>query len=103
MEENYNEDVLSPSILATLSPLNTPYEDSGCSKDLDTSDKDGDENFDIPSYQPPKKDASPSGENGADSRNQTAKEQTANEAKSHRGRSRQRKPKSRRRKFPSGN
>ncbi|KAJ7386067.1 hypothetical protein OS493_012401 [Desmophyllum pertusum] len=78
-EENYNEDVLSPSNLATLSPLNTPYEDSGCSKDLNTSDKDGDENYDIPSYQPPKKDASPSGENSADSRTKLPKKRKATE------------------------
>jgi len=53
MDEQYHED-LSPSILGS-SPLNTPYDQPGCSKELD-SDKETDEYY-IPSYQPPKEDA----------------------------------------------
>ena len=56
MEEQYHEE-LSPSILGA-SPLNTPYDQPGCSKELH-SDKEEDE-YELPSYQPPKADAKPS-------------------------------------------
>ena len=47
----------SPSILGT-SPLNTPYDQPGCSNNIHSENED--DEFEIPSYQPPKEDAKPS-------------------------------------------
>ena len=59
MEDQYHDE-LSPSILGT-SPLNTPYDQPGCSEDLHSDNED--DELEIPSYQPPKEDAKPSSGN----------------------------------------
>ena len=56
MEDQYHDE-LSPSILGT-SPLNTPYDQPGCSKNVHSDNED--DGFEIPSYQPPKEDIKPS-------------------------------------------
>ena len=72
MEDQYH-DKLPPSILGT-SPLNSPYDQPNCSKDLH-SDK---EEYKIPSYQPPKEDAKLS--SGHEKKTKPAKKRKATQA-----------------------